>query len=116
MRILLNLKPGQKGTKKLLAEYGDRLVCVRYRYDGRTKKRLKTMELIVAERDWEPKRRRLTDETIVGVRIGLQEVELRNRAKRAGGKWNSTKRVWEMRYDRVVGCGLEGRMVEEDGS
>jgi hypothetical protein len=29
----LKLKPRQKGTKKLLSEYGDALVCVRYRYD-----------------------------------------------------------------------------------
>ena len=34
----LILKPGQKGTKKLTAEYGDRPVCVRYRYDE-TRKR-----------------------------------------------------------------------------
>ncbi len=25
-------EPGQKGTKQLLAQYGDRLICVRYRY------------------------------------------------------------------------------------
>jgi hypothetical protein len=31
MRTLLNLEPGQKGTKQLLTQYGDRLVCVRYR-------------------------------------------------------------------------------------
>ena len=33
MRARLILKPGQRGTKKLCAEYGERLVCVRYRYD-----------------------------------------------------------------------------------
>jgi len=26
-------QPGENGTKQLLKEYGDRLVCVRYRYD-----------------------------------------------------------------------------------
>jgi hypothetical protein len=31
-RVRLHLKPGQKGTKQLLAQYGDRLICVRYRY------------------------------------------------------------------------------------
>jgi hypothetical protein len=29
----LTLKPGQRGTHKLAAKYGDRLVRVRYRYD-----------------------------------------------------------------------------------
>ena len=66
MRTRLHLKPGQKGTKQLLAQYGDRLVCVRYRYHTQRKKRCKTVELIVAERDWEPPAPRLTAETIVG--------------------------------------------------
>lgn len=33
MQARLKLKPGQNGTKKHLARYGERLVCVRYRYD-----------------------------------------------------------------------------------
>src|SRR6185503_13336166 len=53
-RVRLHLKPGQKGTKQLLEQYGDRLVCVRYRYDAERKKRFKTVEFLVAERDWEP--------------------------------------------------------------
>jgi hypothetical protein len=55
-RVRLHLKPGQKRTKQLLAQYGDHLICVRYRYDALRKKRLKTVELLVAERDWEPPR------------------------------------------------------------
>jgi hypothetical protein len=30
------------GTKKLVARYGERLVCVRYRYDAERRKRLET--------------------------------------------------------------------------
>ena len=33
MKTRLTRKPGQKGTKKLTALYGEKLVCVRYRYD-----------------------------------------------------------------------------------
>jgi hypothetical protein len=51
-RVRLHLKPGQKGTKQLLAQYGDRLICVRYRYDPARKKRFETVELVAAERDW----------------------------------------------------------------
>ncbi len=40
-RIRLTLKPGQPGTKGLLARYGKRLVCVRYRYDERTRQRVR---------------------------------------------------------------------------
>jgi hypothetical protein len=51
MRTRLKLNPGQRGTKKLVSQYGDRLVCVRYRYDAQQKKRFKTVELIVDEID-----------------------------------------------------------------
>ena len=63
MRTGLNLKPGDKGTKRLVAEYGERLLCVRYRYDKERGKRLKTVELIVEEVDWQPATR-LKAETV----------------------------------------------------
>jgi hypothetical protein len=44
---------------------------------------------------------------------GYREMELRNKVKRAGGKWNPKRRVGEMRYDRVVELGLEERIIEE---
>ncbi len=116
MRTLVNLKPGQKGTKQLLAQYGDRLVCVRYRYDAQRKKRFKTVELIVAEREWEPPPPRFTAEAIVGVRVGFAEEELREQVKQAGGKWNRHRKVWEMRYDQVVALKLEARIAEEKAS
>src|SRR2546428_13822708 len=49
MEIRLKLRPGMSGTKKLLARYGERLVCVRYRYDRATGRRVKTAELIVED-------------------------------------------------------------------
>ncbi|RMD79129.1 MAG: hypothetical protein D6823_05000, partial [Chloroflexi bacterium] len=57
MRTRLKLKPGQRGTKKLQALYGDRLICVRYRYDAESGRRLKTIELIVEEKVWVPRDR-----------------------------------------------------------
>ena len=54
MRTRLTLHPGQDGAKRMQAQYGDRLVCVRYRYDERRQKRFKTVELIVEESDWAP--------------------------------------------------------------
>ena len=50
VRTLKTLKPGQAGTKALLARYGKSLLCVRYRYDEVTRQRLKTVELIVQRR------------------------------------------------------------------
>ena len=39
--------PGQPGTKKWLEKYGDALICVRYRDDHQSQRRLKTIELVV---------------------------------------------------------------------
>jgi hypothetical protein len=55
MKTRLILRPGSKGTRKLLVQYGRRLVCVRYRYDPRRQRRFKTADLIVEESHWEPK-------------------------------------------------------------
>ncbi len=49
MRTRLTLHPGQDGAKQLCVQYGDRLVCVKYRYDEQKKRRYKTVELIVEE-------------------------------------------------------------------
>jgi hypothetical protein len=49
MRARRTLAPGQKGTKKLLREYGAQLVCVRYRYDAERRLRFTTVELIVEQ-------------------------------------------------------------------
>ena len=98
----LTLQPGQRGTRTLSARYGDQLVCVRSRYDEQQKRRFKTVELIVAESDWEPSKPHKQDESLVPIRVGMPEVEVRRRGKRAGGRWNPHRRVWELRHDRVV--------------
>ncbi len=48
--MLRKIKPSQPG--KLLAQYGEQLVCVRYRYDATSHKRIKTVEIVVAESEW----------------------------------------------------------------
>lgn len=111
MTTRLTLKRGQKGTKRLLAEYGDALVCVRYRYDARKKKRYKTVELIVEEIDWRPQLKRPKDDAIAEIKVNWGEAELGRRVKQAGGKWNPQKKVWELRYDQVVKLKLEQRIV-----
>jgi hypothetical protein len=35
--------------------YGDKLVCVRYRYDTESGRRFKTIEIIVEEKEWAPR-------------------------------------------------------------
>ena len=43
------------------------------------------MELLVAERDWEPPRPRFAPDQIVGLRVAFAEVAVRDRVKQAGG-------------------------------
>lgn len=86
METRLTLRPGQNGTKKLVARFGERLVCVRYLHDRRTGRRLKTVELVVESVPWQPRSRRprRRDDEIVAVRIAWNETDLRERAKRLG--------------------------------
>lgn len=106
------LKPGQAGTRKLLAEYGEKLVCVRYRYDAANKRRIKTIELAIEEKPWEPPAPKIPLRQIMRLRITYGEVVLRNLVKAAGGKWNPEKKVWEMPYHEVLRLGLVERIVD----
>jgi hypothetical protein len=56
VRIQVTLQAGQKGTKKLMAQHGQQLVCVRYRYDVTHQWRLKTVDLTVEETPWRSER------------------------------------------------------------
>ncbi|MEM8488590.1 MAG: hypothetical protein AAF564_23785 [Bacteroidota bacterium] len=56
MSNLVTLRPGARGTIRLVHEYGDKLICVRYRYKQDTRTRIKTVELVVDERPWTPRR------------------------------------------------------------
>jgi hypothetical protein len=107
------LKPGQPGTKRLLAEYGSRLYCVRYRCDPVSQSIVKTVEIIVEESEHQPRPRRLRDDQIVAVRIGWKEFDLQRQVKQAGAKWNPTERLWELRYDQVVKLDLAERIVKK---
>ncbi len=114
MKTRLSLRPGEKGTRKLTDQYGSSLVCIRYRYDEKRKKRLKTVELIIEETDWEPeepeKKKSVTDDWIAGVRIGIDEKELQKKVK-AGGKWDSGRKLWIIRYGKVTEMELEDRCI-----
>lgn len=110
MRIGLNIKPGRSGTKKLVAMYGERLVCVRYRYDEERKKRYKTVELIIEEVAWEPPHKLYKDDEIVSVELRAKEEDLRRKVLRAGGKWNAMRKAWQIRYDRAIKLGLKSRI------
>lgn len=114
MRIKRKLKPGEPGTQKFVQRYGDDLVCVRYRYDAATGRRLTTVELTVDAGPWQKSRHRIPHNKIVGIRVHYAETQLRRLVKNAGGRWNSEERVWELPYGEVKQLGLTERMVKAD--
>jgi hypothetical protein len=40
----------------------------------------------------------------------MTSVAIRERVKQAGGAWSPERRVWQLRYDRVVAPGLTTRI------
>ncbi len=114
MKTRLTLRPGQKGTGKLAKLYGDRLFRVRYRYDEKTGKRFKTVELIVEEIDWEPPESGISGDTIVGIQVDYGEKDLQNSVRKAGGVWDREQKLWHLRYEKVLELGLTDRIMQTD--
>jgi len=113
MKTIRKLLPGKPGTKKLSRQYGNDLVCVRYRYDPEQGVKFKTIELVVERRLKPGKVKEPPGERIVHIRIEYGEVELGREVKAAGGKWNPGKRVWELPYRDAVALGLIQRIVPD---
>ena len=108
--------PGQPGTKKLVEQYGEDLVCVRYyRYDPEQEIAVKTIEVIVARNPWRKSKRGIPGNTVVSVRVELAEAQLQKMVKAAGGKWNRERRLWELPYKEASALGLTDRIVPESG-
>ena len=103
----LKLNPGQKGTKKLAAQYGDALVCVRYRYDEAKGVRIKTVELEVARTAWSPTPPKFVDSDLVPVQISFMNSSMREEARAAKGRWDPEARLWFIRYGKIKGTNLE---------
>ena len=112
MKTRLTLKPGQKGTKKLLRQYGDTLVCVRYRYDEAARKRYKTVEIIVEEIEWPVKSPVDDFDNVIGIKVHWGEKDLARRVRNAGGVWNPHQKVWLLARSAVERLGLTDRIVD----
>jgi len=105
LRTRLTLVPGANGTKKLVQRYGERLVCVRYRYDAERRRRIKTVELIEEESPWTPAA------ALYVVKIPYEETSLRTAVKSAGGRWNAERKAWLVTGTTVRRLQLETRVI-----
>lgn len=111
MRVGQTLSPGQRGTKRYTTKYGDRLVCVRYRYDAIHKQRHTTVELIVDTAAWQPPPP--TPDTIVGVRVAWGEAAIARQIKKAVGQWTRERQLWGLPYRQVETLQLLDRLVSD---
>lgn len=117
METRLNLQPGQNGTKALVKKYGDRLICMRYRYDQKTAMRYKTVELIEETTPWRPSRsrearliKRAADEPVL-LKIAYEETALRESLRQRGGRWRPEEKAWAVNYGVACDLGLDDRIV-----
>ena len=113
MKTHTHLKPGQKGTKRLVEKYGDKLLCVRYRYDKLRGVRLKTVEIIVEEKPDTPSLR-YRDTDLVAIVVPYTEKALRDMLKAAGGRWDPEERLWRVAYGSIRNdAGLVERIMKD---
>jgi len=114
MRARAKRLPGQPGTKALLKTYGDRLVCVRYRYDQVQRKRYKPVENIVEEASWEPPITPPPPDTIVYLKVAWGEATVARQIKEAGGHWRRDYKLWAIRYAQAEQLQLLDRIVDPE--
>ena len=107
-------KAGQPGTKKFQKIYGDDLICIRYKCDYKRKKRYKTIELLVDEKDWNPPVNDAYRYRRIYIKILGSEETMRERIISAGGIWNGEKKLWKVPIQVVWDLGLEDRLIDKN--
>ena len=117
LRIAKTFAPGHDGTRPLAREFGDRLVCVRHRYDDANALRVTTVE-IVAHVDplhgrTPPPRNAVTAWAPVWLRLAPDERALRRQLLDAGGRWDRELKLWAAPRWLVTRLALRDRVVGE---
>ncbi|MDQ3012002.1 MAG: hypothetical protein M3X11_15000 [Acidobacteriota bacterium] len=112
--MLLSKKPktNQSGISRFAGQSWQSLACARY--DAEQRNRFKTINRIIEESFRQPPINPIIGDQVVNIRAGIKEVALQHRVKAAGGKWNRSRQLWGIRYDRAVELGLEER-IESGG-
>ena len=114
MKIKRIMRPGQPGTKKLLARYGDNLVCVRYRYYNEKMTMFKTIEIIIDRKPWQLAAKKAHKDEVMSLRIAYNDVNARNQVKAAGGTWDPKHKVWLLVKEKVMELGMTNRIVDRE--
>jgi len=105
------LRPGDPGTRRFARDWGERLVCVRYRVDPSKGLRYTTVEIVAsAPKAWRPPGRPAPS-ALVYVRTGGDEWELKQRLRAARAIWEPELKVWRLRYEAAVKLKLRRRIL-----
>ena len=118
MDVFKTLKPHDPGTKRYLRKYGDKLVAVRYRKGTNPDQIYTTVEVIVDARPYTPgithtpARSQLKTQP-VALRVGLEEIDIQQKIRNAGGKWNRQQQAWILEYGKVCELKLKGRIIKK---
>ena len=117
MEVIKTFKPGDDGTKRYTDKYGQTLCAVRYRRSPCRTRVYTTVEIIVSEREAYRKNdnafiKRSVDKKWVALRIGFEEVELRNEVRRIGGRWSKSAQAWVANRRLAESANLGSRIVE----
>ena len=107
-RVTKTLRPHQPGTLKLTRRYGGELLCVRYREDALGRRRCTTVELIIDEG---PVQRRLSERSLVTVKIPWQDHKIRARAIALRARWDSETKTWRMSLRTALSLGLQDQII-----
>lgn len=112
-RVAKRIRPTQPGAIKLAEQYGERLVCVRYRHDATGRYRYTTVELVVARSlvKPRPKRQQQTKLQIVAIRLANAENDLHRLVHAHGGVWDGKARLWYLTHAATKALGLLNRVV-----
>ncbi len=105
------IKAGKPGTQKYVREFGNKLLCIRHKYDRARGQKYITAEIIVEATQWTPNECNIPHNKLMDLNVEYKEINLRLLIRNAGGKWNPKEKVWQLAYSEVKALGLEDRIV-----
>jgi hypothetical protein len=105
------MRPGQSGTVRFVRDWGNRLVCVRYRFDASGGVRYTTVEIMTSEpRPWRPPKRP-TPDALVYLKVDRNDWKAIRKLREARVWWDRERGLWRTRYDVADRLRLKSRIV-----
>ena len=112
MMIKKTLLPGDPGTKAVTEKFGEKLICIRYRYDPEKQMRLKTAEIILEAKVWKPDKKRIPGNKLIKIRVGKFETTVQTLVQSYGGKRTDQTNTWLLPYCTIKKLNLQKRIIK----